>query len=277
MAPLANPVDPIGERPILNRQLPLAHAKTWLSKGWYDFRSTNMEASLLYGIVITTLSLLIVVGLFVFKLDHILLPALAAFMVVGPTLAVGLYEKSRRIESSERVSIGSMLFVKVEPKGHLFFIGLILTLWVLLWLRAGVLLYALFFGMHEFPSLGGALKLIFTDAAGYGLILTGSIFGALFAAFAFAISVISVPMLLNEDTDAFSAMGASIALVWNNLPVMLTWGVIVLGLFILSLFTGLLGLIVIYPVLGHATWHVYKDIRQSVDTPVFAPAISDVS
>lgn len=275
MAPLANPTPPIRNAPELNRRFPVSRAKQWLYRGWEDFYSTNMEASLLYGIVITAISLLIVVGLIVFKLDYILFPALAGFMVIGPTLAVGLYEKSRRIEAGESVSIGQMLFVKVRPKGHLFFIGLILTLWILLWLRAGVLLYALFFGMHEFPNIGGVVQLIFTDAAGYALLLTGTLFGALFAGFAFAISVISVPMMLNEKTDAFTAIGSSIALTWHNLPVMLTWGAIVSALFIMCLMTGLLGLIAVYPILGHATWHVYRDIRQSTEIPVFTAAIPE--
>jgi uncharacterized membrane protein len=83
----------------------------------------------------------------------------------------------------------------------------------------------------------------------------------LFAAFSFAVSVIAIPMLLNERVDALTAMGTSMALVWNNLPVMLTWGAIVLSLFLLSLVTGLGGLIVAFPILGHATWHAYCALR----------------
>src|SRR5215831_6385793 len=79
-------------------------------------------------------------------------------------------------------------------------------------------------------------------------------------AFSFAISAFSIPMLLEKRTDALTAMGTSMALVWNNLPVMLTWGVIVLALFLLSLATGLLGLIIVFPVLGHGTWHAYRAV-----------------
>jgi len=272
--PLEKPSAPIRNKKDLNRRLPIDQPYRWLKSGWDDFRQVNMEASLLYGVAITALSILIVVGIFYLKLDYILLPALAAFLVIGPTLAIGLYEKSRRIELGEPVSIGSMLFVQPRSKGQTLFIGLMLTLWIFLWLRAGVLLYALFFGMHDFPSFGGVLAQLFTDPKGYLLLITGVFFGALFAAFAFAVSVLSVPMLLNERTDAFSAMGASIFLAWRNLPVMLGWGCIVLGLTAACLLTGLLGLIVVFPVLGHATWHVYRDIRQSEDEPVFGPAIT---
>ncbi len=273
--PLKKPSPPMGHKADLNRRLPMTMPYLWLQYGWEDFRRHNMEASLLYGVVITALSIVIVVGLFLFKLDYILLPALAAFLVIGPTLAIGLYEKSRRIQTDEPVTIGSMLRVQPKSKGQLLFIGLMLTLWIFLWLRAGVLLYALFFGMHDFPNLGGVFLLIFTEPKGYLLLITGIFIGALFAAFAFAVSVFSVPMLLNEETDAFTAMGSSIVLTWHNLPVMLGWGCIVMGLTALSLLTGLLGLIIVFPVLGHATWHVYRDIRQSIEEPIFRPAITE--
>ena len=85
--------------------------------------------------------------------------------------------------------------------------------------------------------------------------------GALFAAFAFAISVFGVPMLLQEKTDALSALGISMAMVWNNMVVMLVWGAIVFALFAASVLTAFAGLIVVFPVLGHATWHAYRAIR----------------
>ena len=85
--------------------------------------------------------------------------------------------------------------------------------------------------------------------------------GALFAAFSFAVSAFSVPMMLEERVDALTAMGTSMQLVWNNLPVLLAWGAIVLALFVFSLATALLGLIVAFPVLGHGTWHAWRAIR----------------
>jgi len=93
------------------------------------------------------------------------------------------------------------------------------------------------------------------------MLLVGSVIGGIFAAFSFAISTFSIPMLLDEDVDAFTAMGRSISLVWSNLPVMIAWGAIVLALFLLSVATALIGLIIVFPVLGHATWHAYKAMR----------------
>jgi uncharacterized membrane protein len=103
--------------------------------------------------------------------------------------------------------------------------------------------------------------MLFTTPEGWAMLLVGSVVGALFAGFSFAISAFSIPMLLNERVDALTAMGSSVALVWNNLPVLLVWGGIVLALFLFSLATGLIGLIVVFPVLGHGTWHAYRAIR----------------
>jgi uncharacterized membrane protein len=103
--------------------------------------------------------------------------------------------------------------------------------------------------------------MLFSTPIGWAMLIVGSVVGGIFAAFSFAISTFSIPMLLDEKTDAFTAMGTSISLVWNNLPVMLAWGAIVLALFLASVLTGLIGLIVVFPLLGHATWHSYRAIR----------------
>jgi len=128
-------------------------------------------------------------------------------------------------------------------------------------MRAAVIIYALFFGLHPFTGLDHIASVLFTTPTGWAMLIVGGLVGGLFAAFSFAISVFSIPMLLNERLDAFTAMGTSMALVWNNLPVMLTWGAIALVLFIAGLVTGMLGLIIVFPLLGHATWHAYKAIR----------------
>lgn len=270
---LAKPVPPIRNGIVLNRGLPVSTAVSWLKAGWSDFKSSNMEASLLFGILVFTISWLLIAGIFAFDLDYILFPLLGAFMVLGPAMAVGLYEKSRNIEDGESTGIGRMLFVKPRSRGQIAFVGLVLSLWILLWLRAAVLLYALFFGMHEFPGVDGVVSTLLTEPRGWWLLLTGTLFGGLFAAFAFGISTFSIPMLLVEETDAFTSMGSSLALSWHNLPVMVAWGAIVSALFVVSILTGLLGLIVIFPVLGHATWHVYRAVRGNANTAIFSPAM----
>jgi uncharacterized membrane protein len=243
-----------------NRNLAPSAAFAWLSAGWRDL-TTHPLTSLSYGALVFLVSVVTVVGLVAFGLDYILFPAFAGFMVVGPLLAIGLYEKSRRLAAGEPVSLARMIFVKPKSGGQILFTGVLLCLLMLLWMRAAVIIYALFFGLRAFPGLDHIAQMLFTTPTGWAMLIVGGTVGGLFAAFSFAISAFSIPMLLSERTDALTAMGTSTALVWNNLPVMLVWGAIVLALFLLSLATGLLGLIFVFPLLGHGTWHAYQAIR----------------
>ena len=242
------------------RNLPASAAFGWLAAGWRDLWR-NPLPSLAYGLVVFVLSLAVVICLFRLELDYILFPALAGFMVVGPLVAIGLYQKSRDLEEGRPVSLASMIFVRAESGAQVWFTGAILCLLMLVWMRAAVIIYALFFGLRPFPGLDHIAAMLFTTPEGWAMLVVGTAVGGLFAAFSFAISTFSIPMLLAEKVDAFTAMGTSISMVFRNLPVMLAWGIIVLVLFLASVATGLLGLIVVFPLLGHATWHSYKAIK----------------
>lgn len=254
----SQPIVPLAER--RRRYLSPTAAFGWLAAGWRDFHR-HPAPSLAYGVAVFAVSAVVVWGLFHLELDYILFPALAGFMVVGPLIAIGLYEKSRALEAGEPVSLSRMLFVDARSGGQVLYTGAILCLLMLLWMRAAVIVYALFFGLRPFPGIDHIAEMLFTTPEGWGMLFVGTVVGGLFAAFSFAISVFAVPMLLDQRLDAFTAMGTSISMTFRNLPVMLVWGAIVLVLFLLSVATGLLGLIVIFPVLGHATWHAYKAIR----------------
>ncbi|MDI6835268.1 MAG: DUF2189 domain-containing protein [Rhizobiaceae bacterium] len=242
------------------RHLPAGAAFGWLSEGWRDLWR-NPLPSLLYGFAVFLLSLAIVWCLFRFRLDYILFPALAGFMVVGPLVAIGLYRKSRDIEEGVRPSLARMVLVKAASGAQVWYTGAILCLLMLVWMRAAVIIYALFMGLRPFPGLDRIVTMLFSTTEGLGMIFVGTVVGGLFAAFSFAISTFAIPMLLAERTDTFTAMGTSISLVFRNLPVMLVWGAIVLALSAIGIVTGLLGLIIIFPLLGHGTWHSYKAIR----------------
>lgn len=245
--------------PHLQRNLKPSHVFSWLKAGWRDLL-VNPLSSLIYGLLVAALSAGLIYTFLEFSLDYVLFPALSGFMIVAPLVAMGLYQKSARLAQGERAELSDMLAVKARSGGQMLFVGLLLTLLALIWLRAAVLVYALFFGYRAFPGADEFLPLIFATPAGWGMLVTGIIVGGLFAALGFAVSAFSIPMLLDKRTDALSAMGTSMALVWNNLPVMIAWGAVVLILIGISIATLLLGLIVIFPLLGHATWHAYRDM-----------------
>ncbi|GHF74011.1 DUF2189 domain-containing protein [Seohaeicola zhoushanensis] len=247
--------------PVYARNLPASAAFGWLCGGWVDFRAA-LGPSLAYGLFLTLMSYAVLWLLEVSHLLYLALPALSGFLIVGPFLAIGLYEKSRLQAAGETVTLGRMLAFRPASGPQLAYAGLLLGLLILFWLRAADLLYALFFGLVPFPGAQEALSNVLTTPRGWALLGTGALVGGLFAAFAFAISAFSVPMLVSRRTDALTAMGLSLVMTVQNLAPMLAWGMVVAAGLALSLLTGLLGLIVIFPVLGHGTWRAYVAIAE---------------
>lgn len=247
------------QRPVttLARNLPAGTALGWLAAGWHDFRASP-GPSLVYGIFLVLVSYAVLGALAATGLLYLALPAISGFLIVGPFLALGLYEKSRRMSSGQSVALAQMLFVRPKSGAQLAYAGLLLGLLVLFWLRAADLLYALFFGLQPYPGAGDAVVNLLTTYRGWALLFVGTAVGGLFAAFAFALSLFSVPMLMAERRDALTAMGLSLALTIQNLRVCLAWGSVVVAGIALSTATGLLGLAVIFPVLGHGSWHAWQ-------------------
>lgn len=242
------------------RNLPAGAALSWLAAGWADLRDRPTQ-SLIYGFAVFALSALVIAGMIRAGLPWLIFPALSGFLIAGPLLAIGLYEKSRRRHGDAPATLARMLLVRPSSGGQLVFAGLLLCLLVMLWLRAADLLYALFFGMLPFAGFEHLLDQLLRTPRGWALIVTGSAIGGLFAAFAMAISLFSIPMLLERRVDALTALGTSFAVTTQNLRAVLPWGAIVTLGFALSAATGLLGLIVIFPLLGHGTWHAWVALR----------------
>ena len=250
-------------RPDFHRDLPLSAPLSWLKSGIQDtFKSP--ASSLVYGFAIFVISIITIGGLFLLGYDYILLPALSGFMVMGPAIAVGLYEKSQQLAEGKKPRLVDMIMVHARSPGQILFIGVILMLVVMLWLRAAFLLYALFFGMIPFSGFDQVLSSVFTTPHGWALLVVGTATGGLFAAFSFAISAFSIPMLMHERKDALTAMGISMAMAWANKKLAIVWGAIVVVLFAISILTALVGLIIVFPILGHATWHAYLALRGDV-------------
>lgn len=243
----------------LARGLPARTALGWLAAGWRDLRRAPGQ-SLAYGIFLVLLSYAVLWGLRAMGLLYLALPAIAGFLIIGPFLALGLYEQARSLGEGRPTGLHRMLAVRPESGGQLAYAGLMLALLVLFWLRAADLLYALFFGLAPFPGAEDAVINLFTTPRGWALLVTGTLVGGLFAAFAFALSLFSVPMLLAGQNDALTAMGLSFAMTTANLAPCLAWGAIVAAGMALSAATGLLALAVVFPVLGYGTWHAWRAI-----------------
>ncbi|MDI1229452.1 MAG: DUF2189 domain-containing protein [bacterium] len=254
-------IPPLPQTKPLYRQLDTFAGLDWLLQGWRDlFRAP--VSSFTYGLAMFLGSWIVLWTIFSLDYDYILFPALSGFMIIGPLLAIGMYEKSRRLASGAPVTLSYVFFVKPASGGQVLYTGVLLCVLMMLWMRAAVLLYGLFFGMQPFSGIEHIHETIFLTQRGNALLAVGTLVGGLFAAFSFAISVFSIPMQLAERTDALTAMGLSLALVWNNLRPMLVWGCIVFSLFIAGVVTGFLGFIIIFPLLGHATWHAYLAVRK---------------
>lgn len=241
------------------RHLPARAALDWLAAGWRDLRRAP-GPSLAYGLVATALSWTVLAGLWATGLLYLALPAIAGFLIVGPCLAIGLYEKSRRLAEGDPATLREMILMRPASGAQLAYAGLLLGLLVLFWLRAADLLYALFFGLGPVPAAGDAVLNVLASPRGWTLLIVGTAVGGLFAAFAFALSLFSVPTLMVERRDALTALGLSLATTTQNLAPCIAWGAIVAAGMALSTATGLLALIVVFPVLGHGTWHAWRAI-----------------
>ena len=139
------------------------------------------------------------------------------------------------------------------------FLGVLLLLLHLFWVRVATLMYALFFADLS-PTLDSLTATLFQSGASLPFLIAGTIIGAAFAAVAFAVSVVSIPMLLDRRTNAFTAMATSIMAVRVNLPAMALWAFIIVFLTMVGIATMFVGLIVTLPLIGHASWHAYKDL-----------------
>jgi len=222
--------------------------KGWLRAALDDFKR-NLPLSLTYGFALFALGWLTIGLFFWWGLGWMLLPALAGGLLVGPVATVGLYQVSRGEDNRA-----------VASPGQLALAGAILMVFAMAWLRAATLIFAIFFGLRPFAGFVETMTTMFSTPQGMATILVGTVFGGLFAALGFAVSVFSIPMLVDREIDCFTAMGRSFSATTHNFSLMVTWAAVVTGLVLFGIATGLIGLIFIFPLLGYATWHAYADV-----------------
>jgi len=179
----------------------------------------------------------------------------ASFLLVGPFLCLGMYQTSMRLERGQRPDFGDSLLAWQTRTGTLAIFGVVLLVLEMLWGRAAMVLFAVSFdGMPDFR--GSVMALL--DPANLGFIVAYLAVGGVFAGLIFAISVVSLPMILHRQTDAITAGLTSLRLVLSQPLVMVLWGALITALVVLAALPWLLGLLVVGPVLGHASWHAYR-------------------
>jgi uncharacterized membrane protein len=241
------------------RQVSLDRAWTWLGAGWRDLLAAP-ASSLTYGIIAVVAGWLVVALLLWLDLPYLVLPLSAGFFFVGPFMAVGLYETSRRRELGLPADLGATLTAWRRNADQILLMGLLLLLFHLAWMRAAQLLFALF-EWQTIPSWNRFADLAWHSARSLPFLAVGIAVGAVMAGVAFAIGAFSMPYLLDRrSSNLFEAIATSVAAVRLNLRPMLLWAGLIVLLVALAMVPGLLGLVVVLPVVGHATWHAYRDV-----------------
>jgi uncharacterized membrane protein len=229
------------------RRVPLSAPWRWIVKGWRDLRAAPLQ-SLTYGLVIALLGLAVTGIAWHFGSSWMVLLLLPSFVFVAPVLALGLYAISAEIDRGETPTLRRCIVEERGRLGDAMIYSLVLLVVFLLWMRAGTAMQVLH-PRSERPSLQ-ELTLFF------GI---GSAVGAVFALISFAASAFSLPMLLDRRTDGVTAAVTSFNAVLRNKPAMLVWLGLILLAVLIGFATAFAGLIVTMPLIGHATWHAYRE------------------
>lgn len=227
----------------------------WLRAGWNDLTRAPL-ASLSYGIAFATMGALIA---YVFRHAYPYVPALAAgFLLVGPFFATGLYDISRRLGRGEAVRWRDTAMAWRANVGAFNIFALMLTVILLVWARASLVTFALFFS-SGMPTLDRFVERVLS-LAHWDFVLTWFAVGGVFAAIVFAVSAVSVPMMLDRGTDTVVAALTSVRVLLTNPGPLMLWATLIVLLIGAGFATAFVGLVVTAPLIGHATWHAYREL-----------------
>lgn len=247
------PPQEMGVRPDLPN-LPWFAPLRWLQRGFLDLRS-HPGIALFYGISFMVMAQ--VLGFVFRRAPEYTLTLISGCLLVGPFMAMGLYEVSRRKERGETCELSHSLTCWDSHIRSMAMLILVLMVLELLWGRASLVVFAVFFNTGM-PSTTGVVEAIF-NPENLEFVFVYITIGSVFAALVYALAVVSIPMILDRDTDAISAALTSVTVVYANPLVMLFWGTLICILIAIALWPGALGLLLIGPWLGHASWYAYRE------------------
>lgn len=242
----------------VTRPLTLADLRLVLGKGWEDLaamRSDVMFACLLYPLMGAVLLGLATQG----SMVHLLFPVLSGFALVGPVAGLGLYELSRRREAGLEVSWAAMFDVLRSPRfPRIVMLALFNGVIFMVWLLIADAIHAATLGPDRPASLMDLVSAAVSSPAGWAMIVVGTGVGFVLAAAVLAVSAVSFPLLLDRNVSLPVAVTTSVRVARENPVVIGAWGLIVAGLLAVGILPALIGLVVVLPLLGHATWHLYR-------------------
>ena len=237
------------------RQLPLFAAIEWLKLGWHDLKKAPRQ-SLCYGFIMVAMSYLISAFTWWWGNLGLYLGLVSGFVFVGPWLALTLYSISIHVERNEPVSLKRSMNDARKQIGNAMVFAVILTVVFLLWARAATVIHVFFPTLHTYHL---------RDLAWF--LGVGTVVGAVFCGVVFAVSAFSLPMLMDRETDAVTAVVTSINAVLRNKPAMIVWAACIGACVLIGLATAYLAFMVLLPLLGHATWHAYRDTIDASQWP----------
>ena len=238
-------------------EVDLSDLRASLALGWRDFRRAPV-LGLVFSAVYVLCGWLITWALTTKGQVWWTLPAGAGFPILGPFIACGFYEISRRLEAGQPLRAGAVMGVIFRQKDRQVpAMAAVIVVYFLFWNFLSHMIFALFLGHATMTNVSSSID-VFLTPEGLAMLAVGTLVGAVFAALLFSLTVVSLPMLLDREVDFVTAMLTSFALVQANPRVMLGWGALIGASLFLGMLPGFLGLFLVLPLFGHASWHLYR-------------------